>query len=152
VPVNSLTEAKTTSATLQEMVKVKEQRHIKAIADLNKVHAAEVKTLSESVSLAKQKITQLIEKQKKDLIEKYVTLTVGHSGLKLNENALTLLKQCVSEAEVDEMLGNMHRALSENALHFKADSLMIDEHIPVDPEVARVVRSVTKAFEGINKK
>ena len=152
VPVNSLTEAKTTSATLQEMVKVKEQRHIKAIADLNKVHAAEVKTLSESVSLAKQEITQLIEKQKRDLIEKYVTLTVGHSGLKLNENALTLLKQCVSEAEVDEMLGNMHRALSENALHFKADSLMIDEHTPVDPEVARIVHNVSKAFEGINQK
>jgi hypothetical protein len=125
-----LTEAKHTDVEvaalckrLEESKKVindKSEELTKAFAtmrDKEVQHHAEVVALTEEKKKEFEKIVKEADtKYRKQLVESYIGLKLGHSGLKVHRNARALLEKCSTTADVDEVFGDIKEAMRRDAL------------------------------------
>jgi hypothetical protein len=142
--IKHLTEVRSTVALMEEKIKTDKAVATNLKAELAQVKESHTKALNE---LKAQHAAAL----KRALLDKHIALTLGLTGLSLNENALALLKQCEGEKEIDEMVEKFRRAGVEEVLHSKTDAITVESAEPPDPTKVEVVGRIGKAFQGMNK-
>lgn len=128
--IKKLGEAKYTDEEVQVLCKKIEERQTILNETLKKVEALNktIKETQEKAEAAKALLVEsydktmkelkkeLIEEHGKKLVEKYVELKLGHSGLKVHKNARALLEKCTSTDDVDNVYDEIKDAMKRDAL------------------------------------
>ena len=119
-----------------------EELHKKGIEIMKEIEQKE----NENKDLKEQ-----IEKLQKEIIKIYYETLLETTGLQLPNTILTLLEKAVTKEEVDQIIESAKTILKNNFPHFeKLNEIKIDSQIPMDPEIAKIYESVTKAFKAMN--
>jgi len=146
---------------LEEAAKVTEERHLSELEQLESKHVEEVKQLIEkhnkNVEQLKSgfntKISEGVEKAKKEVIssfvKRFVALRLTESELKVDDNSRALLENCKSLEDVDDTFDEILDASRRGALHSNLlESITVNKPV-VDPEQREAERQVNNVFEGM---
>ena len=111
------------------------------------------KALDES----EEKIINLKESHKKEVLNTYTETKLKCMGLKLNERRLTILESCKTAAEVDELIREFQNSITESALQFSGASeinisVTQEKKDPKQAEIDRKVGSAMSAWTGGSNK
>jgi hypothetical protein len=127
---------------LRNLVKEVKTAHDTEIAEINKNHKKEISV----------KIGEIKNKNQKKLIDSYIDLKLGQTGLTVHRNARALLGKCTSTDEVDSIFNQIKEAMKRDALRpGKVDEIRVHKQdSPQSHKDLQVKESVDNACRGMS--